>query len=52
MVVTYGLRGREDGKIELGTNTNRDYRTSVEAINAEGDVIPLMLILKAKQHLY
>ncbi|KAF2179752.1 CENP-B protein, partial [Zopfia rhizophila CBS 207.26] len=57
IIVTFGSRGRERDKtkdakkVTIGSETNRDYLTSVEAISASGEVIPPMLILKAKNHL-
>jgi hypothetical protein len=50
IVVTYGARLKGDLIVSL--ETNRDYLTLVEAISARGVVILLMLILKARVHLY
>jgi hypothetical protein len=55
IVITMGAlhRPNKDRKsFMIASETNCDYLTSVEAILAAGDVIPLMLILKAMQHLF
>ncbi|KAF2178670.1 DDE-domain-containing protein [Zopfia rhizophila CBS 207.26] len=44
--------GKDRKNYTVATETNRDYLTSVEAISASGVVIPPLLILKAKQHLF
>jgi hypothetical protein len=55
IVITLGARDKpkKDRKsFTVASETNRDYLTSVEAISAAGEVIPLMLILKAVQYLF
>ncbi|KAF2176827.1 hypothetical protein K469DRAFT_605782, partial [Zopfia rhizophila CBS 207.26] len=49
VVVTY--REKEKQRLNVATETNRDYLTSIKGINAAGEVIPSLLILKAKVHL-
>jgi hypothetical protein len=52
IVVTYGTQKKGKIRLDIASETNRDYLTSVEAVNADGEVILPLLILKAKQHLH
>jgi hypothetical protein len=52
-VVTYGQRNRQRGEsLAAPTEVNRDFLTSVECVSTAGELLPPLLILKAKQHIH